>query len=142
MINYENIEMENVFTEGFELSLPSATSLKITEGVFTHIMTSGTEVFTFPAIEFDVEADDELPVQYDVYLLESADKVSVMRTELGLGTVAVYEGEGVLMHPLLSFTLPPNTNDLNAIELNVRNIKLTLREEDTEDEVPTVEEKP
>lgn len=142
MIKYENIEVDNVFTEGFELSLPSATSIAITAGMFSHAKTQGIEVVTFPSIEFDVEGDAELSVQYDVYLLSKAGSdgfnVEVNRTELGMNTLALYEGDGELQHVLLSFTLPPNTNDLNGIELNVRNIVQTPKEEDT-NEVPTEE---
>lgn len=143
MIKYENIEVENAFTEGFELSLPSPTSIKISAGMFSHEKAQGLVVNTFPEIEFDVESDDELFVQYDVYLLVTPDsdgeKVDVVRTELGLGTIAIYEGDGELQHVLLSFVLPPNANDLNEIELIVRNIKLMPKEEEDTDETTTEE---
>lgn len=143
MIKYENIEVDNLNTEGFEVTLPDKLSIKFAEGTFTRFTSSGKVVKTFPEIEFDVEPDDELLVIYDVYLLDVPDSeedcMYVERTELGLLAIPIYSGEAPLLHCLMSIQVPPNTKKLSDLSLTVRTINHVVREEVPE--VQTVPEK-
>lgn len=140
MISYENIEVTNLFTEGFELSLPSAMTVLIGAGILTFVNGEEIVAHTFEDIEFDIESDEEVAVQYDVYLLSSKTpeipNVSVNRTEIGIGNIAAYEGDVPLVHVLLSFTVPPNTSDLGATEFTVRNIVHAPKEVEEEEDIP------
>lgn len=134
MISYQNFEATGFHSEGFETSLPSPMSVKIEEGkLFIE-----DKVFEYPAIEFDVEADDELETQYDVYLLSKPGSDGLMvhidRSELAIDSVAFYEGDGTLQHLLLSFTIPPNATSVG--DLLIRTVVQTPEEVDS-DENPT-----
>lgn len=126
MINYANINISNVFTEGFEASVPSDMTLRIGEGTFVKFDVESPIVRLFPAFEFELEADNELDVLYDIYLLngnnESGVPVHVDRTELGFESLAIYEGTTPLLHCLASILVPPNTTNLNDISITMRNI--------------------
>lgn len=126
MINYANIEMGNVFTEGFEASVSSGMTLTIGEGVFSKYDVEFPEVRIFPGFEFDLEADDELDVIYDVYLLrdnnENGVAIHVDRTEIGFETMAIYQGTAPLLHCLASIVVPPNTTSLQDVPITIRNI--------------------
>lgn len=136
MINYKNIEIEGVFTEGFELSVSPDMNIKISPGTFTHIKSSGTDTYNFSEFSFDVEPDDIFSVQYDVYLLseKNADDVNVEihRTELGEGTIAFYTGDAELLYTLLSFVVPSKSTSLDDISISVRNI--VRKEKETQNE--------
>lgn len=126
MINHADINITNIFTEGFETSTPSGMLLSIGEGTFVKFDVESPIVRLFPAFEFDLEADDELDVVYDVYLLDGNNEqgvpVHVDRTEMGFESMAIYEGATPLLHCLMSIVVPPNTTNLADVAITVRNI--------------------
>lgn len=146
MIKYADINISNVFTEGFQASTPSAMSLAVTAGSFTKFDSSAEansdemriNTRNFPAFEFDLAADEELDVVYDVYLLQVEGDVvpiHIDRTVIGYETMAIYEGDNTPLHCLLSITLPPKTTSLQNVEVTVKNI--VKPKEATPNENPT-----
>lgn len=138
MISYASIGIDDIFTEGFEASFPSAMSFAVTAGTFNKVSESGIATRNFPAFEFDLEADPELTVVYDVYLLRvegEAFPVHVDRTVLGYDTLAIYDGTEEVLHCLSSIVLPPNTTSLQGVDISIRN--LVQQEEASTDEDST-----
>lgn len=152
MIDYQNIVVEDIYTEGFLLTQTAPLSLSMTEGKL-HVLSYKTkEVFEkkmvndverdvpksvrenfddikeYPAFILDVEPDEELQVVYDVFLLsENADSgfnIHIDRTEMNEGKMPMYEGETPLLHTLLTFIVPPQLKDLSEINFTVRNMVL------------------
>lgn len=130
MISYENIQVANTWTEGFEVTLTEPLSLAFGPGKFFFQPASGDPVvWDFPAVSFDAEADPDIPVGYDVYLLdgtnEDGEQIEVVRTELGLNVLQLYEGETPLLHALFSFVMQPGETTLKDIDINVRTMQQT-----------------
>lgn len=117
MISYENIENREWKTEGFECSLSGDV---VSFGAGT--VTFPSESYTFESFDFLIEGDPDIPVQYDVFLLRN-NEVDVMRTELGLDTVAFYDGEEALLHCLMSVVITPGAES-SSLSLAVRNVVL------------------
>lgn len=127
MIRYENIKVVNLYTEGFATTIEEGMTLSIGTGTYNHIEGSGVTITNFPEFAFDVVADSEFQVVYDVYLLaeENVDgsTIHIDRTELGGNAIAFYEGEAKLLHCLTSFIVPPNATDLNGLDIKVRTVQ-------------------
>jgi hypothetical protein len=135
MINYQNIQVTNLYTEGFEVTFPSPMTISFGPGKVVN--TDIPVEYVFDEIEFDVEADPELNVSYDVYLLMDKDdsglNIQVDRTEIGLTSLSVYEGEAPLLHCLLSLFVPAGTTSVDDLSINVRNVKQTPKEASTDE---------
>lgn len=125
MIVNRNNKSYDFYTEGFGISFPEPFSIKVASGKLCFFNNDGETCLTYPEFEFDVIADTELPVMYNVYLLED-DVVHVDRTELLEDTVAFYEGEAELQHTLLYFRVEPNTVTLDDTQLNFNNVEVIL----------------
>lgn len=122
MIKNKDIEIEEHYTEGFEITIPSPMILKITEGKFV----AGDVVYKYGEFELDIESDPDLTVIYDIYLLSQVNSqglnVRLDRTEMGGDVLPYYDGATQLIHTLLSIQVPPDTTDLNNLEITVRNV--------------------
>lgn len=129
MINYENIEVANLYTGGFAVTIEDGMTVSVEAGTYNLVQKGEVAVTDFPAFAFDVEADTDLRVVYDIYLLAEANAdgstIHIDRTELGGNAVAFYEGEAKLLHCLTSFIVPPNTTDLNGLDIKVRTVQLS-----------------
>lgn len=121
MVTEENIQTASCYTSGFSVSLPSPMEIEFSEGVYS----DGYDSYSYEPFSFDVEADPEFPVVYDVYL--TTDGVTVSRTVFAGGNVPCYEGEPTLLHTLCTFLLPENTENLEDVDILVR--KVSKREE-------------
>src|SRR5690606_34749695 len=101
MVEYANIEATNWHTTGFETTLVNGlVSIATGSVIMAHRQVD------YDAIEFELEADAEIPVAYDVYLLGNGTQ-DVVRTEVGIDTLSAYEGEEELVHCLISLQIEP-----------------------------------
>lgn len=128
MIIYEQTERPNFWTEGFDVTLTEPLTLAFGPGKLFFQPGSGDPVvWDYPAASFVADPDEELPVGYDVYLLDGLNEeglnVEVVRTELGMDAVQVYEGDTPLLHTLFSFIMQPGQDSLKGFDITVRTIK-------------------
>lgn len=151
MINTQSISADNYYTEGFVVTTPQPLTIEVSSGKFVTIhkvekvVTSvrefedGTtrevpriiqeenlEVDEYSAFTFDIESDTLVNVVYDVYLLDlpstSGYQVHIDRTEMDGGNVPFYEGQDTIRFLLMSFMVPPNTNTLDDVQINVKEV--------------------
>lgn len=125
MITNANIMVENWHTHGFAASLTAPMSIKFESGEIH--FADWPESHSYPSIEFDMVADTEITVYYDVYLLRANNSqgynVHVDRTEFGVENMPmVYEGDAELLHHLCSISIPPKTTDASTLNIEVRNV--------------------
>jgi len=139
MLIETHIETDNYWLEGFEPSI-NGLEIQIESGKFieqvlvrdleSEELVIGYSVMEYPSFSFDVEADSDFDVVYDVYLLElpslSGAQVNVDRTILGYDQIAVYEGEDTLKFTLMSFTVKPLTVDLIDTTMLVKKVAIRV----------------
>lgn len=125
MIINRNNKSYEVYTEGFGVSFPEPFSIKMDIGKFCIFNSDGEKFTHYPEIEFDVVADDEFDVLYDVYLLVDGN-IQVDRSELGSDMIAGYSGEVPLRHTILTFILPANTTSLDDVQIRFNNVEVIL----------------
>lgn len=117
----ETITKSNAFyTEGFLVETPSPLEVVVYDGELHFTMNGGSFV-GYEAFAFDVEADPDFPVVYDIYLLEGGE-VEVKRTVFVGSNVPSYDGEIPLLYTLTSFQVPAGATSLDFVEINVRKV--------------------
>lgn len=127
----------NFYTEGFGVSFPEPFSIKVDTGNLCYIEKTGVHVVhTYPEFEFDVEVDANLPVVYDVQLLEDGS-IQIDRTEIGEDSVPFYTGEILLQHTLLTFVLLP-TDSLDTVEIKFNNVLVVNPDEATSEQQTSI----
>ncbi|MFE4029136.1 hypothetical protein ACFX4N_23565 [Priestia sp. YIM B13551] len=151
MINTEIINADNYYIEGFVVSTPQPLTIEVSLGKFFTIhnvekqettikeLEDGTtkeveqliqveemETDEYSAFTFDIESDNLVNVIYDVYLLDlpstSGYEVHIDRTEMDGNNVPFYEGEDTIKFLLMSFMVPPNTNTLDDVQINIKEV--------------------
>lgn len=128
MIVYENNEVANFWTEGFEVTLTEPLTLAFSPGkLFFQPENGDPVVWDYPAASFVADPDEDLPVGYDVYLLDGKNEegvnVEVVRTELGMDVLQLYDGDVPLLHTLFSFVMQPGQESLKDMDIKVRTVK-------------------
>jgi hypothetical protein len=121
MITETITKSDSMYTEGFVVETPSPLEVVVYDGELHFTMNEGS-VVSYEAFAFDVEADPDFPVVYDIYLLEGGE-VEVKRTVFVGTNVPYYDGELTLLYTLTSFQLPAGTMSLDDIEINVRKVE-------------------
>ncbi|PFK99783.1 hypothetical protein COJ01_17070 [Priestia megaterium] len=151
MINTQITYGENYFMEGFEVSIPQDLLIEVSSGKFFTIqkttkeqtvekeledgsITQVTEMIEVEEISsdeyspfsFKIESDDFFNVTYDVYLLElptnNEYQIHIDRTEMDGDTVPFYSGKETIRFLLMSFIVPPNTQSLDDVQINVKRV--------------------
>lgn len=135
MIRMNKVKNDSVEMMGFDVSIPSPMLINIGAGSYKFNVPyrKSPDLYTreFDEFNFLVEPDDEVSVAYDVYLLREplhGLTVAVERTELGVGIVPFYDGEGCLLHTLLTFIVPAGATDLEGLEIRASHLVLDTGE--------------